>query len=523
MSYLGSLPKGLRKAYLQIMKTINSQEGSAPIIAARAFSWLMNAWRPLSPDELIVAVCQATEHFTAPDPDVDIDFVLGCCRNLIIVTPSSTGAQGADRSICRFSHLSVQEYLETHAWEVKADSSLAGVVCLQFLMRPEPALDGGFLKQYADHWYHHFHDCDVNSVSSSPSPSSGIQEAKARLLAEFLGEVTDSSIYYRRWIAALPQTWKAWEHITRDHLRPPELAACGAVALRLQATVDGWLRNHTMDPKMTSADGGTSLLRTAVASGSVSLCIDLIRHGADPGETGPSGDTPLIGALLGDHDALVEFLVAECKVDVDSGRDRAGRPPLCVAVAQDKPEVARLLLEAGADPDAHGTSIPALHAALAHEEEHSLALVRLLLDHGADPNLGPGTKWQTPLAAAVWTKQLDVATLLVQHGANVHTGRPLYRYFRYPNVFEVYRVDADLNNRKRSAPRKIADLLVGQGVLDYVQGLSADEQTSEDVEFGNFVSWYAAERRHCVDRGVQSVQMETLSTGSGSTSGSHAE
>lgn len=491
MSYLGSLPKGLRRAYLQIMQTINSQEGSAPIIAARAFRWIMSAWRPLTPEELVVAVCQNTQHFNDLDPDVDINFVLECCRNLVVVAPSSASAQEADGSICRFSHLSVHEYLEDHTWDNKPDKSLPGVVCLRFLIHPEPAVDVGLFKQYADHWYYHFLDCDVNDVYSHNS-SSGTQNLKTHLLSEFLGEVANSSIHYRRWIAELSPAWRAWDRITRHHLQPLELAAYGAVALRLQATVDGWLRKNMLDPRLRAEDGG-SLLRTAAVSGSVGLCVDLIHRGADADEVGPSGDTPLVEALVHDHHTLVEFLVAECTIDVNKGHDRAGRPPLCVAVAQNKPEMVRLLLEAGADPDAYGGAIPNLHAALTHGETHSIAIVRLLLDHGADPDLGPGVKWQTPLAAAVWEQQPAVATLLVQRGANVHVGRPLYRYFRHPTVFEVHRVGEDVDSPEESVPgKKIAALLVEVGALDYILDLTPEELTDEDVDYGNFAAWLAA-------------------------------
>lgn len=492
-AYLGSLPKGLRRAYLQIMQTINSQEGSAPIIAARAFRWIMSAWRPLAPEELVVAVCQTTQHFSDPDRDVDIDFVLGCCRNLVVVASSSANAQGADGSICRFSHLSVQEYLEDYAWDNKPDVSLPGVVCLQFLMRPEPAVHASHFKQYADHWYHHFLDCDVNDTAETSS--FGTHDPRPRLLGEFLGDIANSSIHYQKWIAELSPSWKAWDHITRQHLQPPQLAAHGAVALRLQATIDGWLLNHMLDSILYFPEGG-SLLRTAVVSGNIGLSESLIRRGADAGEVGPSGETPLIEALLGEHTTLVSFLISECNVDINSGRDYAGRQPLGVAVGQNKPELVRLLLEAGADPDEHESTVPALHAALRHEETRSKVLVRLLLDHGADPDLGPGTKWQTPLAAAVWAEQATVATMLVEHGANVHAGRPLYRYFRHPNLFELHRVDGDMSGPKEaSSGKKIASLLVGAGALEYIRGLAPEERMDEDVDFGNFVTWFAARCR----------------------------
>lgn len=45
-------------------------------------------------------------------------------------------------------------------------------------------------------------------------------------------------------------------------------------------------------------------------------------------------------------------------------------------------------------------------------------MVRLLLDHGADPNLSDG--WESPLQAAAFYEHLDVMELLIQRGAKVN-------------------------------------------------------------------------------------------------------
>lgn len=118
-AYLGSLPKGLQKAYQRILNDIGDQAGSAPVIAARALRWIMDSAVPLSPKELVAAVCQSSEGLVPHDLDIDTEFVLDACHNLVVIMDST----------CRFLHLSVQEYLESHDWPNKPGDQLLGAVC----------------------------------------------------------------------------------------------------------------------------------------------------------------------------------------------------------------------------------------------------------------------------------------------------------------------------------------------------------------------------------------------------------
>ena len=70
------LPKGLEKAYDEIYKSIREQDGSNPDIADRAFQWVMCSIRPLSPEELVAAVCQNPDIDNLEDVDINIRVVL---------------------------------------------------------------------------------------------------------------------------------------------------------------------------------------------------------------------------------------------------------------------------------------------------------------------------------------------------------------------------------------------------------------------------------------------------------------
>jgi ankyrin repeat protein len=94
--------------------------------------------------------------------------------------------------------------------------------------------------------------------------------------------------------------------------------------------------------------------------------------------------TMFIAALRGDHAFIRERLRRDRSLagEADSCRSR----PISAAVGRNDIELVRLLLEHGADPSAPEGGAPRGHAlwTAVHEGRHEMA--RLLLEHGADPN-----------------------------------------------------------------------------------------------------------------------------------------
>jgi ankyrin repeat protein len=79
-------------------------------------------------------------------------------------------------------------------------------------------------------------------------------------------------------------------------------------------------------------------------------------------------------------------------------------------------ESARFLVEAGADVDAFADNELGVHPLNSAAAARNVAVARILLDHGADPN-APTRSGYTPLDAAAENGDEELADLLRAHGA----------------------------------------------------------------------------------------------------------
>jgi ankyrin repeat protein len=164
--------------------------------------------------------------------------------------------------------------------------------------------------------------------------------------------------------------------------------------------------------------------------------------------------TMFIAALRGDH----EFIRAALKRDRSQANeeDTCHHRPISAAARRNDIELARLLLDHGADPSRPEEGAPRGHALwiAVHDRRHELT--RLLLEHGADPN-GMVESSGTPFMMARGDPEL--VALLRAHGAmEPHTPRD-----ELGRMLSERRFD-DAERMVRASPELLEDE-GGEGIL----------------------------------------------------------
>ena len=154
----------------------------------------------------------------------------------------------------------------------------------------------------------------------------------------------------------------------------------------------------------------------AVWSGQVETVRRLLAMGASPSAADRDGTTPLYAAALRPNPTLVRLLLAAgADPNAESSGESEGTP-LCAAACWGHSAVVGELLAHGADPDQRedgGTGCSPLLWACRNGHEET---VRLLLEAGADPNQAVDAT--TPLLAAAERGSLAIVRLLLGFGAD---------------------------------------------------------------------------------------------------------
>lgn len=146
--------------------------------------------------------------------------------------------------------------------------------------------------------------------------------------------------------------------------------------------------------------------------------LDTIRtlagRGFDLNTLDPGGQHPLYLAIRDEATRVSTWLAAQPSVQVEV-RNRNGESPLMMAALKGRIELARSLIDRGAEVNKPGWA--PLHYAATHAGEGSLPMVRLLLEHHAfiDAQSPNGT---TPLMMAAHYGHAAVVSLLLEEGAD---------------------------------------------------------------------------------------------------------
>jgi ankyrin repeat protein len=215
------------------------------------------------------------------------------------------------------------------------------------------------------------------------------------------------------------------------------------------------------------------------------------------------GDIEELRRLLADHPGVASAPLGgkyKSRISLHAVTDWPGYFP-------NGPEIVRLLVEAGADPNTRepGEETP-LHWAASSDDWH---VAEALIDAGADIN-APDGSIGTPLANAVGYACWDVARLLVARGADVDQpwiAASLGMLDRLAQLLGDHpaseQVSQALWHACSGGQRRAAEYLLSRGadlnwVPDYAKGTPLDAATGEGTQRENLRGWLRQHGAHSV-------------------------
>ena len=432
-STLNELPKTLDETYERILRGIPEKMQKD---AHRIFQWIMASSRPLVVEEVAEVFAINFDEEISGIPQFEPSWrdanaeaaVLSACSTLVtIVNDWWLGTR------VQFSHFSVQEYLTSdrvaNAGHVshfhihpKPAHTLLAKACLSVLLHLDYSIDESKIENFplakyaARYWVEHARFGDVSSYIDD-----GMDLLFDKDKPHFATWV---------WVYDLDLDLHGDYRSHIGGIRPEQLnrvplyyaALCG-----FRGIVERLLTAYPQDLDVEGGKHGAPL-NAALAEGHLNIAQFLLDRGAIGDTTGSMEQTGLYIASSRGHTNVMRSLIdrgadvnAKCKY---RKRDDAQWTPLHAAIYEDHPDIALLLLESGADPEARSSknhTLLCMASFCGHGD-----VVRSLIDRGADLNAKSWDwtetttteEWWTPLHAAIYNKRPDVALLLLEHGSD---------------------------------------------------------------------------------------------------------
>lgn len=174
---------------------------------------------------------------------------------------------------------------------------------------------------------------------------------------------------------------------------------------------------------------GSTAFAEACRRGRLEIISELLKHDADPNAKDHDNWSPLVLSLRLNQRAALTLLLQSGKADLKARGGPFRNYPVCEAVRVQNWPVLRLLLEHGADPNVIDfKGYPPIVRAV--REGRNADVLQVLLDHGADVNAAQ-KDGQTALTEAVLKRWLGGAELLLKHGADANGKIATYPYLNH--------------------------------------------------------------------------------------------
>lgn len=368
---------------------------------------------------LVAAVCRDPTTRATDTSEININFVLEACQNLLSVDQSGD---------CRFAHISFQEYLEARHYRNRQAHSVVGKICLQMLCDPDKE-DLRNLQRSLSSVPENYDPWDdenilLYAVVSWPRHArqhakEGIGDGLQLLLKVFLGSPNESSSAFVRWYHLYHAYFMGRLLYRKYCLPPPSAPTFSIVLFGLNDILGDWWISG-LDSNLQN-DRRESLLYIASAQGNLSAATMLLGRGATLDLQGGSQGTALQVASYIGQEAIVRLLL-DHGANIDAQAGHLGNA-LQAAAYTGEEAIVRMLLERGANVNAQcGTYGNALQAAACGGHQ---GIIHLLLERGADIN-APGGYYGNALQASAHSGKEAVVRLLLDRGADINAlGGPL--------------------------------------------------------------------------------------------------